>query len=744
MDSQDAADNCIMRDLLQQTKDSHLRSKQNEGKKVALYPTRAEIMASFTPLFARMKAKRSAAYTASTTHLPPHYLPCVRPSDELKPIFVSDMTLETHHRGRKVLLRLCAEACRLTALLVVAEDEHETPILVQMYHQPEENVIPSQQLLKKGMVLLLKEPYFKQTADGAYVLRVDHVSDLIWLHGDDERIPFAWMPRIFELDSSESRLEGNSHFNKNEWGSALEQYTHAIKCSETLLDAQISYINCSLVNLRLGRPTAAFNDAVATNSKLQPTEKGLFREAVCLYHLQRFDECLSKFQKLRVSYPNNKEVQVEIAKTIARLRECNDGIYNWEDMQHQAKKGDRLIDCGTFSKNVEIRQSPGKGRGLFTTKSVVAGDLLICEKAFSYSFLDTDNGTKEHQNILLLSAQPMQALLGGQVQNLTRIIQKLYHEPETAASFLEMNHGNYVPLEHGLLVDSKPVVDTFLVAKVIALNSASAPTTLGYMKDGLRGHQKELGEELMLEPNGIWCMASYINHSCVANCCRAFIGDMMIIRATEDMPAGTELKVLYRPLSPAETYDSTQQKLANWGFSCDCYLCEMKKATTKTDMRQRQANLQSLGELVARPGHLNMTQARLLLKQIDKTYKKSGQKALKLGLQSGYFGYGTALFRRGSIVEAASALIRVLELGGFILAARAANDHQSAAVVDIQKWGPYSHHALFAIINLYLICRGTAMNTFLPNHPTRMIMYAETAYALLVGEKETFDSTLEL
>lgn len=73
------------------------------------------------------------------------------------------------------------------------------------------------------MVLLLKEPYFRQTANGAYVLRVDHVSNLIWLRGDDERIPFAGMPRILELDPAESRLEGNNHFNKNEWGSALEQ-----------------------------------------------------------------------------------------------------------------------------------------------------------------------------------------------------------------------------------------------------------------------------------------------------------------------------------------------------------------------------------------------------------------------------------------------------------------------------------------------------------------------------------------
>lgn len=198
------------------------------------------------------------------------------------------------------------------------------------------------------------------------------------------------------------------------------------------------------------------------NSRLQPTEKGLFREATCLYRLRKFDECLSKFQKLRALYPSNKDVQFEVAKTIDRLRECNDGIYKWKNMQQQSKNGDQLVDCGTFSKNVEIRPSPGKGRGLFTTKSVVAGELLICEKAFSYSFIDTDGGTKEHQNILLLDVDALKALVGGQILNLTRIIQKLYHEPGTAASFLEMHHDNYAALPQGLRVDSKPVVDTYV------------------------------------------------------------------------------------------------------------------------------------------------------------------------------------------------------------------------------------------------------------------------------------------
>lgn len=63
-------------------------------------------------------------------------------------------------------------------------------------------------------------------------------------------------------------------------------------------------------------------------------------------------------------------------------------------------------------------------------------------------------------------------------------------------------------------------------------------------------------------------------------------------------------------------------------------------------------------------------------------------------------------------------------------------------MIETQKWGLYTHHALFAIINLDWVCRGTDMNPSVPNHPITMRTYAESAYAILVGE--TFTGTLGL
>lgn len=195
------------------------------------------------------------------------------------------------------------------------------------------------------------------------------------------------------------------------------------------------------------------------NSQLPPTEKSMFHEAVCLYKLQKFEACLSKLQEVKRLFPYNREVGLRIERVTARLRECNEGIYDWQDMYRQAKESPPLIDCASFLKNVEIRDSPGKRRGLFTTKPVVAGELLLCEKAFVYSHVDP-NDHEQNQATLRLKYQTMRKTLSDtMVKNVSQAIQKVYHEPETSGAFLGLYHGDYKAQQQGLQADSMPVVD---------------------------------------------------------------------------------------------------------------------------------------------------------------------------------------------------------------------------------------------------------------------------------------------
>lgn len=69
----------------------------------------------------------------------------------------------------------------MTAILVIAEDEKEDAVLLQLYQQKPEEQQLATNVVKYGDMLIVKEPYLKITGDGGYGLRVDHVSDLIHL-----------------------------------------------------------------------------------------------------------------------------------------------------------------------------------------------------------------------------------------------------------------------------------------------------------------------------------------------------------------------------------------------------------------------------------------------------------------------------------------------------------------------------------------------------------------------------------
>lgn len=159
----------------------------------------------------------------STSQVPPPYEPCILPASELKSIAIADLQLETHHRGFKVMVRVLTEPSRMSAIMTIVEDAAGTAVLLQLYQQAPESVIPASEVVPIHGVCILKEPFFKCATDGSYGLRVDHVSDILWLNDTDERIPRKWrkpQASAMELSSSELRQYGNDHVMTQKWAEA--------------------------------------------------------------------------------------------------------------------------------------------------------------------------------------------------------------------------------------------------------------------------------------------------------------------------------------------------------------------------------------------------------------------------------------------------------------------------------------------------------------------------------------------
>ncbi|KAK1999947.1 hypothetical protein LX36DRAFT_709737 [Colletotrichum falcatum] len=665
-------------------------------------------------------------FNIKTSQMPSTYLPCYRPTNELQPLMISKMRLEEHHRGTYVLVRTLTMPHRINVLMAIVEDEEGTAVLLQLYNQPEEPEFDIEDLLPQHSVCLIKEPFFKRATDGKYSLRVDHVGDFCLLSGDDERIPQRWRsaPHFFP-DSDKIRSRGNMAVVQERWGSAEKLYTEAIAAATTPEQKRAALLNRSLANLRLQRPKKALLDAVHARSSDTPTEKGLFREAKAYYALEQFDLCARNLQQVLALNPGNKEAETELERTGRRIVEQTTGDFKWKDMHKQAKATPPIIDCATYSSPVEIRDSPGRGRGLFTTKAVKAGELLLCEKAFSYVYADQKDATGSKNMKILMNLDSKKMTMGGQATLISTIVQKLYHNPEAVSRFVNLHHGDYEVVNDSQ--EEQVVVDT--------LNCFGAPrTTLEHLKNQANQGQEDRSQTTC----GIWTTASFINHSCTGNCSRSFIGDMMVVRAGRDLDVGTELMFSYRLPEEGADYETTQNGLKSWGFICRCELCEEKKATSKATFLKRQRLVQSLKSSMSScrtAGHEN--KVLKLLSQVEDTYS-GGKGTLRLETWGTYLALGQRRVGRRKLAQGIELTIKGLEASGFEIVASPYGKTSGDPTLEIKKWGQANEYIAQAFLTLF-----HAYKKLAPELCQITRNYAETAYAITHGEKDTSGTMFE-
>ncbi|KAI0849467.1 hypothetical protein F5Y00DRAFT_261600 [Daldinia vernicosa] len=743
MDTKDITNSEEYFAFVKQSKENAELAERRKGEKPRDHPPPSLLVLQFT-----MKLYQSASmggmmnYKLYTSQVPPYYPPCIRPLQDLKPLMISEMMLENHHRGSYALVHVLTPPDRMTAVMAIVEDEEGTAILLQLYNQPEESKVAKEHILKAHDICIIKEPFFKVTNSGAYSLRVDHVSDIIWLEDTDNRIPLEWRKRFISLDESSEdiRKEGNEAVQKKDWAKAEQLYTNAIRAARTAKEEKLAYLNRSLTNLYLDRPEKALSDAQKSNvGDDSPMEKALFREAKALYALGKFSSCLEKLLAVVRSNPKNSDAWNEIKRVKQRLREEEKGSYQFGSMHKQAEDTPPLIDCATYVGPVAIRDSPGRGKGLFTTKAVKAGELLLCEKAFAYSYAGDDSNTGISNTTILMNWHTNTMSMGGQANLITQIVQKLYHNPDGTKVFTELHHGDYTPVAISE-VDGAPVVDTFLVVKTIQMNSFGTPRT-SYKSTMLPmvNQNSELNDKSTEYTTcGIWPIASRINHSCITNCYRTFIGDMQIIRASQDLEAGTELRFMYWCPRTNETYEETQKKLKrSWGFVCDCARCLYKKSTPQSITKKRQTLFLSLKPLLKRGfSPAQLSRARKIIEDLEKTYtaKQDAPPVVRSELSGPYYGAGADLISRGKFADGLEMILKGLETLGYVVVARPPRDMGPGkkAVLEIKRWGEANANTVWALLSMM-----QAYEVLAPELCNTVKGYAHVIYRICCGESET-------
>lgn len=231
---------------------------------------------------------------------------------------------------------------------------------------------------------------------------------------------------------------------------------------------------------------------------------------------------------------------------------------------------------------------------------------------------------------------------------------------------------------------------------------------------------------------GIFTTASYINHSCQSNASRSFIGDMQIVRASRDIPAGTEIVFEYAMQEPTETYHKCQERLANWGFRCACVTCEANKKTKKATIDRRLKLRSDLLSSMARREGMEASDFEHALAEIEDTYSLPAATVPRLVLWDPYL----LLVRIHSLdkrfAHAITNAWKVLDSLGFVI--KRENPTHMTSAFEVAQWGLVVDSVIETWVHLWVAYANLA-----PSLCAQCERYARIAYKIIIGEDETFD-----
>ena len=221
-------------------------------------------------------------------------------------------------------------------------------------------------------------------------------------------------------------------------------------------------------------------------------------------------------------------------------------------------------------------------------------------------------------------------------------------------------------------------------------------------------------EPVKVKPSGnvgIWVVASYFNHACVANAHRAFSGDCMIVRATKDIGKGKEMFITYR--SPHDDYVTNQEVLEKvWKFRCGCATCTAEEKTSAVQRKERQTLTKELISFLEKhqdaarywSDNATIMRAEKMLAKLDAAYDRKAfanvprMPLARLGL------WLCAVYQTDKnihkVIDTAHAVLRNMGYGVEVAgqSLRIDRTHCYAEIIDIDA-AVYAAHACFSFGN---------------------------------------------
>ncbi|KAH9210388.1 TPR domain-containing protein [Leptodontidium sp. 2 PMI_412] len=577
----------------------------------------ASLMSDFSDMAGEEEEEGANKDAMSAFAVGQPYPPCTPSLRDLEPMKLSDLRLHTHHRGRVLSVKRNVAVLNLnaTSWTVVEDALGETERLEILLHKSTHG----QDILESGSTYKIKEPYFTFNDEGEPTLRVDHPSDLVVSSENhfDTDIPNPSTTEA-EKTAKQYKEEGNAALKQKDPLQAHASYSQGLRVATvdgaTKEDlAYDLYRNRAHVNLTLERFDEAKADALRAlldrEDQKELDSKAYYRAGSAAYGLGAYQEAKEYFEKQLMLMPGEKLAVSSLSRAEARLREQATGVYNFKKIKAGLSTACLGVDAASFTSNVKVGESGGRGRGLYSTRAIDEGEIVLCEKSFRVVWghhreaLTAMTYDGRDEKIRVIPAGLNKA-----------IVEKLRDNPSQIQRVMDL-YGDYRSAVGKQLVvtdESTPVIDTFQIHDIVARNAF-----------GPGQASPRRGIDISSGSAGLWILAAYINHSCTPNAKKEFIGDLMVLRATRKIAVGEEISHSY---DESTDHDSRATALmTTWGFQCTCALCIAQRAdspTVREKRRELESETHSFVQSHSPVGakRITIVQARRLARAIGDTY----------------------------------------------------------------------------------------------------------------------------
>lgn len=343
-----------------------------------------------------------------------------------------------------------------------------------------------------------------------------------------------------------------------------------------------------------------FSEALRDCEEALRIDSSHFKTLLCkgriLLSLNRYGAALDCFNRASLDphAAENSDSVNGLLKKCKKLESLSrSGAFDVSDWVMSGFRG-RVPELAEFVGAVEMKRSEISGRGLFATRNVESGALMLVTKAVAVdrAIMPQDSGENAHLVIwknfidkVVETAKKCEhlsylisCLSAGENDDVLEVPDIAAFRPE-AELRTAANGGGSLDKERLLaILDVNSVLEDAVSAKV-------------------------LGKNADYQGVGLWILASFINHSCDPNVRRVHVGDHVIVHAARDLKAGEELTLAYFDvLTPRE---KRREMADNWGFVCGCKRCAfedgscLKQETREMEMAMGKGAVEA-GSLVYR------------------------------------------------------------------------------------------------------------------------------------------------